>query len=310
MKRVLIAAFAVTIGLSTMISDAEAKRLGGGKSVGMNRSADTMKAPAAPPAKQATAAPAAAPAAAAAAAPKSGMSRWLGPLAGLAAGIGLAALFSHLGMGEAMGNFVMIALLVLAAVVVFKLLFRKKQPEAEVGGMQYAGAGAGGVSPPPQFDTPAGAGVGVGETAVAGATEAIGATGATAAASARSIPADFDVEGFVRQAKLNYIRLQAANDRGDLDDIKQFTSPEMFAEIQMQFQERGKSVQETDVMVLNAELLDVTEEAAQYIASVRFFGQIREEAHAAPEAFDELWHLTKPRDGSRGWAVAGIQQFQ
>jgi predicted lipid-binding transport protein (Tim44 family) len=78
----------------------------------------------------------------------------------------------------------------------------------------------------------------------------------------------------------------------------------------MQYQERGKSVQETDVMALNAELLDVTEEAAQYVASVRFFGQIREEANAAPETFDELWHLTKPADGGRGWAVAGIQQFQ
>lgn len=300
MKNVLIAALAVTVGLTALVADAEAKRLGGGKSVGMSRSADTIKAPAAPPAKQATPAQQATPAAAPAAAPASGMSRWLGPLAGLAAGIGLAALFSHLGMGEAMGNFVMIALLVLAAVVVFKLLFRKKQAASEASGMQYAGAG--GMNAPARFEAPE---VGAGQTAVAGASGVAAAGTAT-----RSIPAGFDVDGFVRQAKLNYIRLQAANDRGDMDDIKQFTTPEMFAEIQMQYQERGKSAQETDVMVLNAELLDVSEEAAQYIASVRFFGQIREDAHAAPEAFDELWHLTKPADGSRGWAVAGIQQFQ
>ena len=312
MKKILIAALAVTVGLTTLVTDAEAKRLGGGKSVGMSRSADTMKAPAAPPAKQATPAQQTAPAAApaAAAAPASGMSRWMGPLAGLAAGIGLAALFSHLGMGEAMGNFVMIALLVVAAVVVFKLLFRKKQPAAEASGMQYAGAGGvSGTNAPMQFEAPSagaasgvGAGIDVasGPKAVAGNTEA----------AVRSIPAGFDVEGFVRQAKLNYIRLQAANDRGDMDDIKQFTTPEMFAEIQMQYQERGKSAQETDVMNLNAELLDVTEDATQYVASVRFFGQIREETNAAPEAFDELWHLTKPADGSRGWAVAGIQQFQ
>ncbi len=309
MKRLAIAAFAAVVGLGMMTADAEAARLGGGKSFGMNRNASTMKAPASPPPTQAApasaAANAAAPAAAGAAtAAKSGMSRWMGPIAGLAAGLGIAALMSHLGMGEAMGNFLMIALLALAAVVVFRMIFRKKQPEAgaTTSGMNYAGAGAGiNATPrvePMQFDAGK---VGSGGTAAAAAD--------TNAAGQRSIPAGFDVDGFVRQAKLNFMRLQAANDRGDMDDIKAFTAPEMFAEIQMQYQERGKSAQQTDVLDLHAELLDVTEEASLYIASVRFYGQLRESANAANETFDELWHLTKSRQGG-GWLVAGIQQFQ
>jgi predicted lipid-binding transport protein (Tim44 family) len=308
MKRLVIAAFAAVVGLGMITTDAEAARVGGGKSFGMNRNASTMKAPASPPPSQAApasaAASAAAPAAAGAAtAAKSGMSRWMGPLAGLAAGLGIAALMSHLGMGEAMGNFLMIALLAVAAVVVFRMIFRKKQPEAAASGMNYAGAGAGiNATPrvePMQFDAGK---VGSGGTAAAVAD--------TTAAGQRSIPADFDVDGFVRQAKLNFMRMQAANDRGDMDDIKQFTAPEIFAEIQMQYQERGKSAQQTDVLDLHAELLDVTEEAALYVASVRFYGQLRESANAATESFDELWHLTKARDGKGGWLIAGIQQFQ
>ena len=126
-------------------------------------------------------------------------------------------------------------------------------------------------------------------------------------AAARNIPADFDVDGFLRQAKLNFVRLQAANDRGDMDDIREFTSPELFAEIQMQYQERGSKAQETDVMQLNAELLEVVTEDKRHIASVHFSGQLRED-NAAPDAFAETWHLVKPVDGSRGWNVAGIQQ--
>ena len=125
-----------------------------------------------------------------------------------------------------------------------------------------------------------------------------------------SIPADFDVEGFLRNAKVNFIRLQAANDAGNLEDIREFTSPEMFAEIKMNFVERGKDAQQTDVVSLDAEVLDVTEESTRYLVSVRFHGLIREGAEGVADPFDEIWHLMKPVDGSRGWVVAGIQQVQ
>jgi predicted lipid-binding transport protein (Tim44 family) len=283
MKNVLIAAFAAVVGLGLAAGDAEAKRVGDGKSSGMQRDSTVMKKDAAPaqnavPAKPAQTTPAPQP---------SGMSRWLGPIAGLAAGIGLAALLSHFGMGEGVASFLMLLLIGLAIFFVIRLIFRRKAPESQP--LQYAGAGN--TPAPMQFEAPA-----------AGST-------APAAATTGSIPAGFDVDGFLRQAKLNFVRLQAANDQKNIEDIRNFTTPEMFAEIKLEIDERGGGTQQTDVVTLNAELLDVAEENRQYVASVRFHGAIREVEGAAPEAFDEVWHLTKPLDGSRGWVVAGIQQY-
>ena len=294
-----LVALAFTVGLT--VSDAQAARLGGGKSFGMTRSTPRQATPPPAPAPAQNAVPSnattSAPAPAAAAKP--GMSRWLGPLAGLAAGIGLAAMLSHFGMGEGVANFMMIALLAMAAVFLFRWLMRKREPAPA---MQYAG-GEPNVAPPVRLDS-------AHFEPVPGVNNSVppAPTGKTEAASA-SIPDGFDVAGFVRQAKLNFVRLQAANDRGDLDDIRQFTAPEVFAEIQLQLQERGSVKSQTDVVQLDAELLSVTSEDNRQIASVRYFGQLREDIHNAPQAFEEIWHLTKPTDGSRGWQIAGIQQL-
>lgn len=291
MKNFVLMAAAVVLGFTLQIGDAEAKRLGGGSSAGMQRQSVS---PSAPPsaAKQA---PAAAPGAAAPAAqPKRS---WMGPLAGLAAGLGLAALASHFGFGEELANMMMIGLLVMAVVMIIGFVMRKKAAASQQGGMQYAGAGAGyGGNAPRQPDfLPAGGSA---------------AAPVAAATGAGNIPADFDVEGFVRNAKVNFIRLQAANDAGNLDDIREFTSPEMFAEIKMGMSERGNAKQETDVAQLNGEVIDVAEEGNRYIVSIRFTGLISEEKGVAPAPFDEIWHMTKPTDNSRGWVLAGIQQVQ
>jgi len=297
MKRILSTAFAAVLAVAlngAMVADAEAKRLGGGTSSGMKRDSSVMQRSSTPPQQNSTAptqaakpAPAAAPTAGAPA--RSGMSRWMGPIAGLAAGLGIAALLSHFGLGEGVANFVMIALLAMAAIFVIRMLFGRKQQAPQ--GMQYAGAGA-------QHGNamPFNAGNEVAQS--------------SAPVETGSIPADFDAPGFLRQAKLNFVRLQAANDRGDMADIKNFTGPELFAEIQMQYEERGRSQQQTDVVQLDADLLDVSIEGSNEIASVRFHGQIRETANGAPEYFNEVWHLTRPRDNSRGWSVAGIQQAE
>jgi predicted lipid-binding transport protein (Tim44 family) len=280
MNKALIALFAAVFSLVLVVDDAEARRIGGGRSSGMQRNV-TPQSPTAPaqnavPAKPTQAQPAAAP-------QPSGMSRWLGPLAGLAAGIGLAAMLSHFGLGEGFASIIMMLLIGMAVFFVIRLLFRRRAPQSQP--LQYAGN----TPAPMRFEAPPGGG------------------GAAASAATGSIPAGFDVDGFLRQAKLNFVRLQAANDRGDMDDIREFTSPEVFAEVKMQYQERGSKAQETDVMQLNAELLEVVTEDSRHVASVHFSGQLRED-NGAPEAFAEVWHLAKPVDGSRGWNVAGIQQ--
>jgi predicted lipid-binding transport protein (Tim44 family) len=292
MKNLVMMAAAILLGASLHIGDAEAaKRLGGGSSSGMQRQSVTTNKTAEPAkAPQQAATPAAPqPAGAATAQPKRS---WMGPLAGLAAGLGLAALASHFGFGEELASMLMIGLLVMGVLMVVGFLMRKKAAGPQPA---YAGAQQGGMAP----EMPASA---------YQAAQPVAGSAAPTANEAR-IPADFDTAGFVRNAKVMFIRLQAANDARNLDDIREFTSPEMFGEIKLAFSERGAAVQETDVAKLEAQVLDVVEEGANYVVSVQFDGLIREEKNGPAEPFAEMWHLTKPRDGSRGWVLAGIQQI-
>ncbi|MFO1328657.1 MAG: Tim44-like domain-containing protein [Rubrivivax sp.] len=300
---------ALTLGLTAI--DADAKRLGGGKSTGMQREMPARTAPDAAPAKPAApapqqAAPAQAPAAAAtppAAPPKR---NWMGPLAGLAAGLGLAALMSHLGLGEAFGSFLLIALLAVVAVVVIRMLMRRREPQPA--GMAYSGSGAAGgaqVAWPPA-NAPAGTPA---ATPLPAAAEPPAA--AAGAPLARAfVPAAFDSEGFARTAKMIFIRLQAANDAGDLEDLRAFTTPEMFAELSLDLQDRKGQAQKTEVLAVESEVLDVTDDGTRQVVSVRFRGQVREEAGVDAVPVDEVWHLVKPADGSRNWAIAGIEQWK
>ena len=292
MKKLLMALCVGALSLGLTLGDAEAARLGGGKSTGMQRQSVAPKPTA--PAQQTAAAPTPAqPAAAPAAAPKR---NWMGPLAGLAAGLGIAALLSHFGLGEGLGNILMIALLVMAAVFVVRLLFGRKAAAPQPGEpLQYAGVGGPAMAPVPPAASPFGAAA---PAAAAAATEL-----------PRHIPEGFEVEGFLRVAKLNFVRLQAANDAKNFDDIREFVSPELYAEIKLQMDERGSVPQQTDVVTLDGEVLEVVSEGNRYIASVRFHGMIREEAGAPAAPFDEVWNLTKPLDSSKGWTVAGIQQL-
>lgn len=286
MKNWLVAVVVAALGAAFVPFDAEARRFGGGKSSGFQR--DTPTRPAEAPAqRQATPAPTA-PNAGAAAAPS--RPSWLAPVAGLAAGLGLAALASHLGFGEELANFMLIALLVIAAIVVVRLLARRA---AGPGMQRVATAGAGAGAPTPAW-SPVG-------TATASAATA-------PPAPAAALPAEFDRAGFERVAKAIFIRMQAAHDAADLDDLRQFTTPELFAEVRLDLQERGAASNHTDVVQVDAQVLDVTQDATRQIVSVRYHGLIREEQGAAANDFDEIWHLVKPLDDSRGWAIAGIQQ--
>lgn len=302
MKSLSILAVIVALGLSIGVGDAEAaKRLGSGKSSGMQRQmTPPAKAPdAAPVPKQATPASAAAPAAAAG---QTGRS-WMGPIAGLAAGLGLAALASYLGFGEELASFMMMALLALVVIAAVGFFMRKRA----AGQPALAGAGAGSAQNVSQYA------VNQVEPAHTG-QRSFDASMTTNSSGNRqetvsNIPGDFDVTGFVRNATVHYIRLQAANDSGNLDDIREFTTPEMFAEIKLTIAERAGQTQVTDVVAIEAEVIDVAEEDNRYIVSARFTGQVRQDNGPA-ESVDEIWHLVKPRKGNGGWLLAGIQQVQ
>jgi predicted lipid-binding transport protein (Tim44 family) len=306
MKLLSILVLALTLGLTIGAGDAEAaKRIGSGKSSGMQRQmTPPAKAPDAAPAMKQAAPASAGAATAPAAAAQTGRS-WMGPVAGLAAGLGLAALASHFGFGEELASFMMMALLAVAVIAAIGFFMRKRAAGQQPA---FAGVGAGAGSPQNSFQY-AGNRIEPSSPAQRSYDVSMPATASASSESATNIPADFDVGGFVRNAKLYYIRLQAANDAGNLDDIREFTTPEMFAEIKLTIAERGGQTQETDVVAIEADVIDVAEEDNRYVVSARFTGQIREDNGSA-ESVDEIWHLVKPINGSGGWLLAGIQQIQ
>jgi predicted lipid-binding transport protein (Tim44 family) len=315
-KPLWIVALVASVAVTLAPLDVEAKRLGGARSSGMQRSAPAPQQTATPPSPtNPTAAPTAAATptagtAAAAAAPKRS---WLGPVAGLAAGLGLAALFSHLGLGAELANFVMLALLALVAFAVIRLLMRRfagvapqRSPLAVAGAGAAAPARFADERPDMQRDASA-------PSVVIGSALQPPLAAPGVFAGGLALPEGFDVDGFERLAKMLFIRMQAANDHADLNDLRQFTTPELFAALRLDLQDRGDAQQHTDVVKVDAGLIDFAQEDGRQIVSVRYTGLVREAEDApgtAPTPFDEVWHLVKPADDSRPWSIAGIQQRQ
>ncbi len=318
---VLFLAFAVT--------NAEAaRRLGGGSSVGKQSSNVAQReatTPATLPAgSQNQAAPASPGANPAAVAPRR---PWGAMLGGLAAGLGLAWLAHSLGLGEAFGQFLLIALVVLAAMMAIGWFMRSRRgvQDAPTGGLAYQGAGGpAGTALPPRAYSPDK----VGNDASARPWERnsmafdagkypqgdtmIGS--ALPGAQSWGIPADFDTAGFVVSAKSNFVTLQDAWDRADIPALRAMMTDGMLGEIKSQLAEReahtGAQPNRTEVVMLEAQLLGIEDLGETYMASIEFSGMIREEPSAGPNPFREVWNMTKPKDGNSGWLVAGVQALQ
>ncbi len=255
-------------------TDAEARRLGGGRSIGTQRSVTAP--PAQTPAKPAQqAAPAQQGAQQPAAAAGSTGSRWMPILGGLALGGMLGYLFG----GNGLMGILLIAGLAILAVMAVRAFARRRQGQEVMRPVQYAGMRE-------SVNVPM-------------------STAPVAATSGAAMPAGFDASGFLRAAKMNFLKLQAANDNGQLEDIREFTTDELFAELQKDVGEK----QQTDVAGLEADLLEFVTEGNRHWASVRFTGTVREAPRGQVEAFTEVWNLVKPADGSTGWLLAGIQQM-
>ncbi len=268
MYKLLLSLFVVILSMSLVVTDAEARRFGGGKSFGQSRSFSnnssynaSRMAPAAKPASSA--------------------SKWLGPLAGLAAGGLLASLFMGHGLGSGILSWIMIAI---GLFIGWRLLSRFLSSNRNTNNHANFQTDQGRVVSDVPFKSHH-----------------------SDHSSSQTMPAGFDESAFLRQAKTVFIRLQASYDNKNLTDIREFTTPQVFAEVQMQLQERGDSINQTDVISIDASLMDLDLQSHNMVASVRFNGLIREEQGAQPENVNEIWHFTKDKF-SQNWLVAGIQQ--
>ena len=331
------------VAFAAMSEHADARRMGSSRSMGRQSPMVSQQAPsrAAPQAPTAAAKPTAPPPAAA----QPARNRWMGPLAGLAAGLGIAALLSHFGLGGAlagaMANMIMIALIAFVAIWLIRKFMARRQATSQT--PAYAAAGHSGSlgstdrgaastglnQAPNRFDGIASAQTGQTGTSTSGWSDAPGsaaglaggafggAFGANAAAQPAGatpqaqwgVPGDFDQTTFLHNAKVYFVRMQTAWDASDLDDLRDFTTPEMFAELRLDLQSRGETENRTDVIRVDAELMGIEDNAGEYLASVRFTGQIRENKGAAAEDFAEVWNLVKRKNEQAGWLLAGIQQL-
>ncbi|WP_426191890.1 Tim44 domain-containing protein [Massilia sp. DWR3-1-1] len=307
MKKFL-ASMMIAVTMTSMVAEVVAKPMGGGRSIGRQSQSVTRQqaAPAAPVQRQQAApAPAAAPAAAV---PKPA-SRWKGMLGGALLGLGLGAMLSHFGLGgaiaSAISSILMIALLAGAVFFIYRMFSRKNAAAPAAGGFKPFD------SPLPAGGTPE-IGSGLNQPYVPAqpaAFEAPASGGAYAPAAQFGVPADFDSAAFLRHAKSSFIRMQAAWDKADTNDLREFTTPEIFAELKMQIQERGASADFTDVVTIDGELLGIETIGNEYLASVKFTGMIKAAPTAAPEPFAEVWNMSKNVAGNGGWVLAGIQQL-
>jgi predicted lipid-binding transport protein (Tim44 family) len=317
MKKLMISAV-VALSAFTMLAEATARPAGGNRSIGrQSQNVNRMPPAAAPTPAPRQAAPAPAPNAPNAM-PAKRPSMWKGILGGALLGLGLGALFSHLGIGGAMASILstmlMLALLAGAAYFIFRMFRRKSQPTVApaAGGGNFGGSFNGNgnaYNNANAYTAPA-----------AGGTPEIGSRlqpeqqyqpvpAAPVPHTPWGVPGDFDAVSFLRVAKSNFIRLQAAWDKGDTADIREFTTPEVFAEMKMQINERGAQKDYTDVVSIDAELLGIETSETEYLASVKFTGMIKPAPDALAEPFNEVWNLAKPVSGASGWLLAGIQQL-
>ena len=296
--------------------DAEARRsFGGGKSFGTQSSNVTNQRSAVPPpaantTRNATA-PAAGAAAGTAAASRSGMSRFLGPLAGIAAGLGIAALLSHLGLGGALLEFLSSAILI--ALVVFAIMFlvRKLRGGGRQPAMAQAGnnsfrnthnGSSGAFQRPSAAERPAAAPA---PSAAPAAAPAVAPVPAAPVDTSWFIPENFDTPAFLASAKQQFIKIQALWDSGSLEELREYMTDDLIAEIKPEL--LGREEGRTDVVLLNAELLGIEQVSGGHLASVRYSGMLRETGEAEAFRFEEVWNLYKGEN--TGWLLAGIQQI-
>ena len=324
---ILSAILAVTLTLSGTV--AEAKRMGGGGSMGKQSSNVTQRQA---PANNATNSPAAPAAAAAAVAPKK---PWGAMLGGLAAGLGLALLASSLGLGGAFGQIIMFALLALVVMVVIGFVMRRlkggkagspgetrsQSPFAFQGAgntpdsttaRNYSPANVGNDASARPWERTATAFNSSGNAPLAASGSMIG-SGLTGS-QAWGIPAGFDAGSFLKACKVNFVTLQDAWDRSDIQNLRSMMTDDMLDQIKTQLADRethtGGTANKTEVVMLDAQLLGIEEMSDVYMASVEFSGMIKEDASSGATPFREVWNMTKPRTGGSGWLVAGVQALQ
>ncbi|WP_443612663.1 Tim44 domain-containing protein [Acinetobacter pseudolwoffii] len=310
---------------------AEAKRAGGGKSHGMQRSAQPTQSYQQPrqaaPAQQA-------PAAGAATQQKSGPGVGSMVAAGVAgAAIGAVAANAladdqSVAASEAQaapaeeekGGIPGWIWILLAAAVAF-FIFRKMGAKKKVASNPFApNSGAGNTAPFGQAPTAprGGDNSNIFGQNVGGQTPSTNAPfgsapvntapfGTAYTQSGSQLPDGTEPAAFLRVARQRFNHIQSMNTASNISEIQRYLTPDLYQSMRNDIM----SNQDQDVAEfsnLNAMVVDSSTDNGQYIVSVRFTGTVSEDLNSLPQPFAEIWHFTKPAGSNQDWVVAGIQQ--
>ena len=303
------------------VNDVSAKKMGSGASIGkqsntITRNQDALPAkPVAPPVNAAPK-PAQTQAPTPPATPPSRVGGMGGILGGIAAGIGLSYLFSHLGMGAEMGAMFSNILLILAVALVGLWLIRKFAKSNQLSPAMSTGNSNVDISQESNTSSRAWNDQNTHQMKQAQTIPTtsqlplITESNTTVGVSGNLTPNSFaDKEVFLENAKSLFLQLQEASDKQNIEVLKEYTTPELFAALRKDMLSRSTAISFTQVLTLAADLLAVEQENQEYLASVRFSGSMREEINGPVEDFAEVWNWSKPMDNSTGWILCGIQQI-
>lgn len=316
--------FFLVLSLALVSHEASAKRLGNAGSAGEVSSsvAPRTGAPLLGADARQSASPAGVAAASTAGAAPAAARGWLG---GVAAGLGLAWLATSLGWGDELAQLLLVGLAVLVLVVAAGWAVRWVRASGGTrpghAGWVLQGTGeAAGEAVPLRSYSPANVGNDASarpwERSTTGfdAGRLPDASQAQAGSGVASVPEGFDAAGFLLASKNNFIGLQAAWDRADMATLRSMMTDDMLSQIKSQLSEHerdtGGQAAVTEVVMLDARLLGVEQNANGLVASVEFSGLIREDPSAGPSPFREIWGITRPASGDSGWLVSGVQALQ
>ncbi|MFC2972765.1 Tim44 domain-containing protein [Azotobacter bryophylli] len=310
MQRFLSLALAFCVALTLSLDVNAAKRFGGGKSFGSAPTHQTTQtrqapqqqpnsvgaAPAPAPGASTTTRPATQPQANPAAAPvrpASGASRWLGPLAGIAAGGLLASMF----MGDGFQGFQLLDFLIIAliAFLVFRFVVARRHKQ------QPAMAGH---APMPQGRAMPGAPL---QRQAPAAPNAVGGSRATAR-PVLNAPAWFNEQRFLAAAQEHFMALQQHWDANEMDKIAEFVTPQMLSFLKQERDGLGDGYQSTYIDDLHVQLDGIDDLADKTVATLTFSGVSKSSRFDQGEPFSESWRMERRQGQNQPWLLAGIRQ--
>lgn len=286
MKSFLIACFSLMLVLGVP-QQAEAKRFGGGFSLGKSFSTQKKVAPA--PTKQTSTNKADGTKSGAATQPaKPGMGGLFGGL--LAGGLLGALIFGGAFEGIQLMDILLIGL---AIFFLMRLMGGRREPA-------YAGAdnnSANSTSAQQQY-----------RQSTTSAPSASGDAEFEQDTRVVETPDWFDADAFLAQAPEHFTQLQRAWDAQDWEEIAEYTSAELLAQLKTNRAVLPEQ-QQTEVVSCMAELVGFQQSRAETVVSIHFHGWIREQGEQEPSEFSEIWHLGRvATEEGVNWVILGIEQ--